>query len=128
MSGVSDLVQTFVTEYKKTPQKLKVAAQSYQALSKHTPTQFADLPLGVLQVLDAFMVYALLTAAVQVRVPPSCVPIACLVAAAFMFFHPADKMCLLVCAVHLHDDGWHIPLQLLPGGAAMLARLLLVDR
>lgn len=24
MSGVGDLVQTFVTEYKKTPQKLKV--------------------------------------------------------------------------------------------------------
>lgn len=39
MSGVKDLVQTFVTEYKKTPTKLKV--------------------------LDAFMVYALLTAAVQ---------------------------------------------------------------
>eukprot|EP00775_Hariotina_reticulata_P005971 gene5971-6210_t len=39
MSGISGLVNTFVTEYKKTPTKLKV--------------------------LDAFLVYALLTAAVQ---------------------------------------------------------------
>eukprot|EP00878_Enallax_costatus_P003690 GHUV01003906.1.p2 GENE.GHUV01003906.1~~GHUV01003906.1.p2 ORF type:complete len:111 (+),score=13.46 GHUV01003906.1:219-551(+) len=39
MSGVVDLYNTFITEYRKTPTKLKI--------------------------LDAFMVYALLTAAVQ---------------------------------------------------------------
>lgn len=69
MSGVNDLVQTFVTEYKKTPAKLKVCSWA-GAGNRPTLRQCRALTkfcLCLLQVLDAFMVYALLTAAVQVR-------------------------------------------------------------
>jgi hypothetical protein len=70
MSGVNELVQTFVTEYKKTPAKLKVCLDLSSALNDLHSQQQAQPPLSVAQVLDAFMVYALLTAAVQVRQQP----------------------------------------------------------
>lgn len=70
MSGVNDLVQTFVSEYKKTPTKLKVCWAVWHAkkakLGCSRCCSGLNPPASGAQVLDAFMVYALLTAAVQV--------------------------------------------------------------
>jgi hypothetical protein len=61
-------VQTFVTEYKKTPAKLKVGwVQGLLPALVHSSWAHPPNPPASVQVLDAFMVYALLTAAVQVR-------------------------------------------------------------
>lgn len=80
MSGVAELVNTFVTEYKKTPAKLKVRSMAGQAAGKAASTRGAAgrrlrgcsracccCCCVDPQLLDAFMVYALLTAAAQVR-------------------------------------------------------------
>lgn len=61
MDTLQDISRSFQTEYKKTPTKLKVTVRS-----KHVSHPSMSLTTILLQILDCFLLYAILTGAVQV--------------------------------------------------------------
>jgi hypothetical protein len=71
MSSFGEILQAFSTEYKKTPTKVKVCGCMLQERQAFSPARRASVatvhPSPCPQILDAFLIYSLATAAVQVR-------------------------------------------------------------
>lgn len=70
MLDIQGIAQTFVAEYKKTPAKLKVLGRllrSTRLCACLTPSNGASQCHCHVQIIDSFLVYALLTAALQVE-------------------------------------------------------------